>query len=504
MKNIFGYIQTFAFASFVFLFINCTFVNYTFGQDTVKYTLNEVIQIAQDQSPDAIMAKHRYRQSYWSFRSFKAEYLPSLNLDATIPDFNLSFEEKYSELDSTTNFVPLSNTNYMLELSLNQKIGFSGGQVFLSSSLRRLDNNLGESTTQYLTNAVDIGIIQPIFKYNPYHFDRKIRPMLFQEAQRIYIETNEDVAVTAVKHFFTLLLAQIEVGIAYKNQSNYDTLYRIAIGRYNLGKIAENELLQLELNLLTAEASVEKAELSYSISLSSFMSYLRLKDEIAVNLIPPVATQHFDVSASKAISMAKDNSSVGLEFQRRILEAEDKLYRAKREGRFDASIFASFGLTQSAGNVPDAYKNPYNSERVAVGLSVPILDWGVARGKIKVAESGLELVETSIEQEKIDFEQNVYLYVTQFNMQKKQLEIAAKSDTVAQRRYDITQKRYMIGKVNDVLELDKAQIDNDNAKMGYYRALQTYWRTYYQLRKRTLYDFQHNMLISTSFDDLIE
>ncbi|RLD45042.1 MAG: TolC family protein [Bacteroidetes bacterium] len=474
------------------------------SQDTVKYTLNEVIQIAQNQSPDAIMAKHRYRQSYWSFRSFKAEYLPSLKLDATIPDFNLSFEEKYSELDSTTNFVPLSNTNYKLELSLNQKIGFSGGQVFLSSSLRRLDNNLGESTTQYLTNAIDIGIIQPIFKYNPYHFDRKIRPILFEEAQRNYVETNENVAVKTVNYFFALLLAQIEVGIAYKNQSSYDTLYRIAVGRYNLGKIAENELLQLELNLLTAEASVEKAELSYKVSLSAFKSYLRLKDEVAVDLIPPVVTLHFDVSTSKAISMAKDNSSAGLEFQRRILEAEDNLYRAKREGRFDASIFASFGLTQSAGNMPDAYKNPYNSERVAVGLSVPILDWGVARGKIKVAESGLDLVETTIEQEKIDFDQNIFLNVMQFNMQKKQLQIAAKSDTVAQRRYDVTQKRYMIGKVNDVLELDKSQIDNDNAKMGYYRALQTYWRSYYQLRKLTLYDFQRDILISTSFDDLIK
>ncbi len=504
MKNIFSIIQKIAFASFVFLFINCTFVNYTFGQDIVKYTLNEVIEIAQDQSPDAIMAKHRYRQSYWSFRSFKAEYLPSLNLNATLPNLNISFDEQYSVIDSTTNFVPLSTTNYQIELSLNQKIGFSGGEVFLSSSLRRLDNNLGESSTQYLTNAINIGIIQPIFKYNPYHFDRKIKPMLFQEAQRVYVETNEDVAVTAVRHFFTLLLAQIEVGIAFKNQSNYDTLYRIAVGRYNLGKIAENDLLQLELNLLTAEASVEKAELSYNISLSTFRSYLRLKDEVAVNLIPPVATRHFDVSAGKALEFAKENSSTGLEFQRRILEAEDNLYRAKREGRFDASIFASFGLQQSAGNVPDAYRDPFNSETVSVGLSVPILDWGVARGRINVAESGLDLVETSIEQEKIDFEQNVYLNVMQFNMQKKQLQIAAKSDTVAQRRFDVTQKRYMIGKVNDVLELDKAQIDNDNAKMGFYRALQTYWRSYYQLRKLTLYDFQRDMLISISFDDLID
>jgi len=88
-------------------------------------------------------------------------------------------------------------------------------------------------------------------------------------------------------------------------------------------------------------------------------------------------------------------------------------------------------------------------------------------------------------------------------MQKNQLRIAAKSDTVAQKRYDVTQKRYMIGKINDVLDLNLAQIDNDNAKIGYYRSLMTYWKSYYQIRKITLYDFEHNTPIMVSFDDLI-
>ncbi len=476
----------------------------SFAQDIVSYTLEDVVKIAQDQSPDAQIAKHRYRHSYWSFRTFKATYLPSLQLDATLPNLNIGFNEQYSVIDSTTNFVPQSFTNYSVSLSLNQKIGITGGEVFLSTGLQRLDNTLGgKYSSQYLTNMVNIGIVQPIFKYNPYRYDRKIKPMLFEEAQRLYIETHEQVAITAVNHFFSLLMAQIEVEIAFKNQANYDTLYKIAIGRYNLGKIAENELLQLELNLLNSEASVENAELNYQNRLFVFNSYLRLKEGTAVKLVPPVATRHFVVPAQDAIDYAKDNSSAGIEFTRRILEAESELYRAKRDGRFDAQIFASFGLTQSAETLGDAYKNPYNEERLNIGLTVPILDWGKARGNIKMAESNLDLVETAIEQEKIDFEQNVFLQVMQFNMQKKQLRIAAKSDTVAQKRFEVTQQRYMIGKVNDVLELDKAQIDNDNSKMGFYRALMTYWQSYYELRKLTLHDFQRNMPITVNFDDLM-
>ncbi|MCF6170778.1 MAG: TolC family protein [Bacteroidales bacterium] len=479
-------------------------------QDTVKYTLDDVIQIAQSQSPDAIMAKHRFRRSYWSFRSFKATYLPGIKLNATIPNLSRSIDP-INQPDGAVEYIPRSLTNYSFDLSINQKVGFSGGEVFLNSGILRQDNYRKSNytgndtvTRQFVSNIVNIGFRQPIFNYNPYKWDRKIEPLRYEEAQRAYIEANEQVAIKTIDNFFSLLLAQIEVGIAIKNLANYDTLYHIALGRYNLGKIAENELLQLELNLLKAEATVETADLNYRNRLFGFKSYLRLKDDYPVELIPPVITPDFVVPVQQAIDEAKSNTSDGLEFQRRLLEAEAELNRAKREGRFDAELFAVFGLTQTSDLLQDAFKNPLDQERVTLGMTVPILDWGRARGNIKMAESNQDLVMTAVEQEKIDFEQSVFLQVMQFNIQQKQLTIAAKSDTVAQKRFEVTQKRYLIGKVNDVLELNNAQIDNDNSRMNYYRSLMNYWKNYYGLRRLTLYDFQRKMPIVAGFDDLIE
>ena len=488
------------------ILISLSFILLSFthsAQDTVVYTLNDVINIARDQSPDAQMAKHRYRRSYWSFRSFKATYLPGIRLAATLPNLNRSINAIPAQ-DGTTVFTAQNLMSYAVALSINQKLGFSGGEVFLNSGIQRLDNTLNDTTiSQYLTNMINIGIRQPIFHYNPYKWDKKIEPMRFEEAQRLYIETTEQVAVTAVNYFFSLLLAQIQVGISQKNQSNYDTLFRIARGRYNLGKIAENELLQLELNLLKAEAAVDNAKLNYENQLFVFNSYLRLKDGFTIQLIPPAKVPFFVIPGGKAIIEARNNTSSGLEFQRRMLEAESELNRAKREGRFDAELFASFGLTQTSTDIQTAYKNPLDEERVTLGITVPLLDWGKARGNIKMAESNLDLVATTIEQDRIDFEQNVVINVRQFNMQEKQLKIAAKSDTVAQKRFDVTQKRYRIGKVNDVLELNNAQIDNDNAKMGYYRTLMDFWKSYYELRRLTLYDFQRDMPIQVNFDELM-
>ena len=74
-----------------------------------------------------------------------------------------------------------------------------------------------------------------------------------------------------------------------------------------------------------------------------------------------------------------------------------------------------------------------------------------------------------------------------YSLLPAQLELAAKADTIAQNRYRITKERFLIGKV-DVLELDKAQVDRDAARVAYTRSLLSYWQTYYALRQLALYD----------------
>jgi outer membrane protein TolC len=468
----------------------------TYSQvDTVRLTLDEVIEIAVAQSPDALIAKHRFRANYWQYRSYKADYLPLVQLQAQIPDISRTIRTIPVQ-DGPDIFQYNSLANYWVNMTVNQRVGFTGGSVFLRSNLSRLDNFYTDSTiTQWSSEPIVIGYNQPIFQFNEYKWDRKIEPLLYEKAKREYLESQEQVKITAVNSFFNLLLAQIEKEIALKNLYNYDTLFNIAKGRFNLGKIAENDLLQLELNYLRAESSVDQAELNYENMLFKLKSYLRLKDDSRIELIPPTETSHFPVSTAKAIAEAKKNTSEALEFEERLLVAESDVRRAKMDGRFDADLYLEYGLTQSAFSLDEVYQDPKDQQRLSLGLSLPIVDWGVAKGKIKQAESYQELELTAVEQEVIDFEQNIFLEVMQFNMQEDQIKIAAKADTVAQKRFDVTQKRYMIGKVNDVLELNNAQIDNDTAKKGYFQALRSYWLNYYQLRRSTLYDFENNLLL---------
>ncbi|MBT5527934.1 MAG: hypothetical protein HOA61_15665, partial [Bacteroidetes bacterium] len=74
----------------VFLLLSIWFIPANAQPEQKQYSLEKVIQRAQLHSPDALLAKHRFRNSYWQYRTFKATNLPRLSLDATLPDFNRS------------------------------------------------------------------------------------------------------------------------------------------------------------------------------------------------------------------------------------------------------------------------------------------------------------------------------------------------------------------------------------------------------------------------------
>ncbi len=79
------------FICFIFLIISPPDLQ---GQEVVKkLTLKDAIEIAKKQSPDALMAKHKFRASYWQYRSFQASYLPSLLLTGALPSFNKSIDK---------------------------------------------------------------------------------------------------------------------------------------------------------------------------------------------------------------------------------------------------------------------------------------------------------------------------------------------------------------------------------------------------------------------------
>ncbi|MBU8891463.1 MAG: TolC family protein [Bacteroidales bacterium] len=486
----------------IILFGMCVFGLNAQNVVTEELTFSEVIQLAHEQSPDAIMAKHQFRSNYWEYRTYKADFRPNISLGTTFPEFSREIK-KYQNADGTYTYVEDNMNNTSANVNLRQNVGFTGGQIFATSRLTRLDVFGDDNSSSYLSTPVSIGYRQPVLFYNEYKWQKKIEPLKYEEAKKKYISSLEDVSLKAVRFFFDLALAQQNLQVARINFSNADTLYKIAEGRYNIGTIAENELMQMELSVLNAGSSLNSSLVDLEIKKFQLRSFLGFTEKVDLKLIITKDIPEITVDVEQALEIARANNPDIIAFERQLIEAERNVAKAKSEKGLQADIYASIGYTQQSVEFSDVYVNPQDQQRFTLGLNIPLLDWGLGNGRYKMAQSGQEVIRTTVEQARTDFVQSVYLNVMQFNLQDDQLIIAAKTDTIAQKRYDMTKQRFLIGKV-DVLDLNVSLSEKDDAKANYIAALRMYWSNFYNLRKITLYDFLKDESLDTDFDELIE
>jgi outer membrane protein TolC len=142
----------------------------------------------------------------------------------------------------------------------------------------------------------------------------------------------------------------------------------------------------------------------------------------------------------------------------------------------------------------DVYTDPSELQQFNLTLSVPVLDWGRNKSRMRTALANKKLNDYIIAQDEINFEQEVMTQVRQFEMLRLQIEITKKADEVATERYNVAQNRYLIGKI-DITNLNIALTEKDDAKRSYIQALKSFWTAYYDLRRLTLYDFSSKQLL---------
>jgi outer membrane protein TolC len=472
------------------------------GQEVKKLTFPEVIKLSEEQSPNALMAKHRFRASYWQYRTFVAQYRPSLTLTGTTPDYSNSYDKVWNSTTSGYDYQSTNTLSNFGSLALSQNIGFTGGTIFMNSDFTMF-NDFENNSKKYITTPLSIGLTQPLFRYNALKWQKKTEPLKFEAAKKTFLANIEAVHQQAVMIFFSLAQAQINKQIASMNFSNADTLFRIAQGRYQLGTIAEDELLQMQLSYLNAETARKQADMNLRDREIRLRSFLGFNDNIRIELIIPDEIPPIQVSTQEVFDLAMQNNPEMLNQQLTILTAQSSVAQAKAERGLNANLTASYGLRDQDPDFNLAYQDPNKQQRVRVGFTLPILDWGLGRGKYKMAQSSLELAQVQSNQAIVDFQQNLYLDVEQFNLQKSQVEIAAKSDTVAMKRYEVTKQRFLIGKIA-VLDLNDADTRKDQNKRAYLQSLQDYWNYFYNIRSLTLFDFVNRKPLETDYEKLIQ
>ncbi len=454
----------------------------------MEMTLQDAISIAHRQSPAAQSARNTFLSAYWNYRYFRANYLPSVTLSSS-PYVNKQVN-KITQSDGTDMFLKQNQFGADLTLKVNQNISLTGGSVFLKSSINRLDE-FQNRTTAYSSQPLIIGYEQSLFGYNALKWDRRIEPLRYREAKKHYAETLELISAATCNHFFSLVAAQTELEMARQNLASADTLFSMAQGRYEIGTITENEMLQLEINRLNEETNVMDAEINVKEMTQTIRSFLGLEEGAELKLVMPDSVPQFEVPLEPAMELALDNSPDPEYYRRIVMESEGALSYAKANARLKADLYVQFGLSQTGSDLGRTFSNPMHQEYASVTLSLPILDWGRGRGKVKVAKSQLALTRTQADQGMNDFIQNVQKLVMQFNMQARRVRISSMTDRRATLRHSVAMRLFVMGRIG-ILDLMSAVNEKNSATRGYVSSQRTYWSLYYTLRSMTSYDFENN------------
>jgi outer membrane protein TolC len=473
-------------------------------RNVMKITLSEAIDMASRQSLDAFRQQNMYLASYWEFKYYRSDKLPQLSIGANPFAYNNSIRSDYVPTDQSWQYTQQQSITSSASLKMTQNVGLTGGSFTASTDLGMVKNFIGDMATTYSSNMVSMGYRQRLNGYNRLRWESKIEPLKFETARKKFIQSREDIAIKTTSKFFGLVDAQIELNIATTNLANSDTLYQIGKGRYQVGTLTQDELLNFELNLMNSRIAVTRANQGLLRARSDLNIFLGIEKNTFIDCIVPKAiSSALQINVEDAVQKSMENNPEIMSQERQLLEQESNVRLVKAQNGISADISATAGLNQKSIDLATVYENPNRFQNIGlINLSVPIKDWGKRKGQILMAESNREVVVNTVKQQRIDFQQSVLMNVLEFNLQSEQVVNSAKADTIAQMGFDVTMRRFKIGKL-DVTKLNMARTDLENARRAYISSLQKYWTSYFLIRQLALFDFERNVELGVDFDNML-
>jgi outer membrane protein TolC len=451
-------------------------------------TLDQAVGLALERGHEAKAARSARDAARFRGRQFSSRLLPQLSLGGTVPTYNRSIIPVLQP-DGSTLFQPQQQTNATLTATLTQKLPFTGGDLYLSSALARLSVSGEDSFHSWNSTPFLIGLRQDILRPNLSAWDKREQNVRTELDERLYLESLEEIALRTTELFFDFHAARVALDNAITNAAVNDTLYTLNQGRFAVGRIGENDLLQSELALLRARTALDGARLTHDRAEAALRIALDVPADIPLTVTASAMVPEFEADTARAVAEALTNRSDPTNVALLDVQARRRVAQAKLASGIGATVQASFGYNATAPSAGDAYHNLLEARQFTVAVQVPLWQWGAHGEGIRAAESERDRARSLGEAAMEQTAHQAHFAALQLSQARRNVALSAKADTVAGKRFEVAYNRYVIGRIT-IDNLYIAQNEKDQALTQFVQALRGYWRAYYDLRRTTLYDFQ--------------
>ena len=343
-------------------------------------TLNmeQVVELAQENSIAAMSNRNTFASRYWSYRSYKAELLPSLNISANVANFNRSLVALQDYNTGAISYRPNYNLQNDARLYVSQNIPWTGGTVSLSTSLQRLDQYSPARLTTYYAQPVYLSYAQSLWGYNRFKWSRKTEPKSYELAKRQYIESMEQVSQTAVSYFWNYVSTKEDYERAVKSFEDSKRLFEVGQTRFAMGTITRDQLMQIEVTMLNDSLSLNTRKVNLRTSLNRLCSYIGYTEDTELNLIIDYNIPDITLDYDDVLERALENSSFSLNQEISYIQTESSVAQAKANRGISANIRATFGMSGSADKFNETFVQLQEQEQVGIS---PVYQSSIETGK---------------------------------------------------------------------------------------------------------------------------
>ncbi len=289
--------------------------------------------------------------------------------------------------------------------------------------------------------------------------------------------------------FYSVYQKQMQYLIYQEELDNQLKNHKIVEQKVRAGLMQLEELYQSEVNLISAENTLENAMVSLDDARDDIKLLLGLPFDYDFFTVLNISIDSVPIDRVQAINRSLD---VARELRQREIDieiAQFSLLQTIDNNSFSGNLSLQMGLSGQGEDPTQVYNKATNNTGISLSLEVPIWDWGKRKARIRASEINLERQELYL----ADYKNEIVLTIRKLHRSLislyHQSQKAEKNVRNAQLTYDTNLERFKMGKISG-MDLQHFQNQLSAKKMAHTNAIINYKLELLNLKIQTLYDWE--------------
>ncbi len=452
-------------------------------------TLEESLRIAMDKSPNIRHSRLSLERSQASLNAAKARLKSKFSLSLT--PISYSNSTVFNDLFSTWYTQETKESGG--EFTVSQPITWTDGTLSLINNFSYRDSysEFQDQSSKTYMNNLYISFNQPIFTYNKRKMELENLELDLENNQLNYAIQKLSIEQLVMQQFYNVYEAKMQVQVANDEYENTKVGYDISKNKADAGLESLDELYQAELNLSSAQSSLQNQKVTLESALDRFKKLLGIPLDEEIDITADISFNYVEVDLQQAISHGLKNRMEIRQQEIQIENARNNVITTGATNEFWGNINLAYGTSGTDERFSSIYDSPDKNQQFSLTLEVPLWDWGEKKSLLEAARASLKSQELSLEEEKDDILISIRSAYRNLENQVTQIEIAKQNVRNSQLTYDINLEKYRNGDLSS-MELNQFQVQLSQKKLNEVSSLIQYRLGLLDMKIQSLWDFENN------------